>query len=318
MLAVILAAGRGKRLHPLTLIRSKPMLPILGKPMVERVLDGLIAQGLRKFLVVVRPQDAELQSHLQKVITPPLEVKLIPQEQPRGTAHALSLAAPYIQEDFLLSACDNLLPEPDLERLLRRWRDHPALDGLLSLFEVPEDQVSATGIVELDGLTITRILEKPSPKEAPTNIASVPVYCFRETLLSHLDDLPLSLRGEYELQAVIQRLIAHGKTVQGLFISRRLTVTTPDDLLAVNLQYLSRLPPPAVRVYSSYIGKNTSFIPPVYVEAGCTIGTDSVIGPQVFLEEGSHLEDGVTLGRSVVLRGARVRKGTTAHNRLFL
>jgi dTDP-glucose pyrophosphorylase len=177
--------------------------------------------------------------------------------------------------------------------------------------------VSASGIVELDGLTITRILEKPSPKEAPTNIASVPVYCFRDTLLSLLENLPLSPRGEYELQAVIQRLIDHGKTVQGMFISQRLTVTTPDDLLAVNLQYLYRLPSPAVQVHSSHIGRNTTFIPPVYVEAGCTIGADSVIGPQVFLEKGSHLEDGVTLRRSVVLQGARIPTGTIAHDRLF-
>ncbi|HIQ01495.1 MAG TPA: hypothetical protein EYH30_05130 [Anaerolineales bacterium] len=86
MLAVVLAAGRGKRLRPLTDARSKPMLPVAGKPMVERVMEQLAAEGVERFVVVVHPGDGPLLSLLRR---PPWRgrVRVILQEVRR--AHRL-------------------------------------------------------------------------------------------------------------------------------------------------------------------------------------------------------------------------------------
>ena len=65
MQAVILAAGKGSRLHPITLNRTKAMVPILGKPIVERVMETLVANGIRKFILVTSPEDQEVERYFR-------------------------------------------------------------------------------------------------------------------------------------------------------------------------------------------------------------------------------------------------------------
>ena len=79
--------------------------------------------------------------------------------------------------------------------------------------------VMETGIVELDGEWVVRIVEKPTPEEAPSNVSSLPMYCFGQTLLGYLPEIELSPRGEYELQDAIQMLIEREGRVRGVWES---------------------------------------------------------------------------------------------------
>ena len=109
MQGVILAAGRGKRLRPITLKRSKAMAPVLGKPIVERVMEDLAALGVDEFVVVASPDDQELAHHFEQASELQARVRIVHQPERLGMAHALNCAAPLIRGDFILSACDNLV-----------------------------------------------------------------------------------------------------------------------------------------------------------------------------------------------------------------
>ena len=137
MQAVILAAGKGTRLAPITDLRSKGMLPILGKPITERIIDTLVRSDLRDFTLVVSPEDREIREFFLKVSNSDLNIRFVDQVRRLGTADALRLAAPYITEDFVLSACDSLVPTGEMGNLIETWTKLPDTQGLLSLERIP-------------------------------------------------------------------------------------------------------------------------------------------------------------------------------------
>ncbi len=197
MKAVILAAGRGTRLQSLTLERSKAMMPIAGKPITARVMDILASCGIRDFVIVAHPDDRELLAYFDG------RAQFVFQAKRKGMADALSKAAALLEGDFILSACDNLVEAADAQRLVERFRaEKPS--ALLTLMKVKTEKISASGVVEMDGDRIRRIVEKPRPEEAPSDMASLPLYCFSPEILAFLPKVQPSKRGEYELQDAIQ------------------------------------------------------------------------------------------------------------------
>ena len=98
--SIILAAGKGTRLAPITNMRSKGMLPILGKPFLERIIRGMLSSGLRNFILVVNPEDHEIREYFQKEFSLDVQIQFIDQDRQLGTAHALRLAAPNITGVF--------------------------------------------------------------------------------------------------------------------------------------------------------------------------------------------------------------------------
>jgi bifunctional UDP-N-acetylglucosamine pyrophosphorylase/glucosamine-1-phosphate N-acetyltransferase len=310
--AVILAAGRGSRLGRLTSLRSKGMLPILGRPAIERVMEILAAGGVENFILVRGPTDDEMVAYVEGRSAFKENTRIVVQAASLGSAYALACAAPLIEGDFIVSACDNLVDPAAIRRLRDRWEaERP--EALLTLMEVPPQAMSSTGIVALDGPRVTRIVEKPALDQAPSNLASLPLYAFRPGLLELLPETPLSPRGEYELPAAIQLLIERGGLVEGLPVDSRLTLTTPADLLEINRTYLRAQVPhvkdrdgpnPGIAEIPGVI-----LISPCYIEPGAAVAPGCRIGPEAYLEAGCQVGLNASVRFSALLRGAVVPAG---------
>jgi len=170
---------------------------------------------------------------------------------------------------------------------------------------VEPERLGSVGIVEMDGPWISRIVEKPSPEKAPSNISSLPLYCFSPRILEYLPEVPPSPRGEYELQDAIQMIIERDGRVCGVTVESRLTLTSPADLLALNRHYLFNGDNnPQLAPYR--VGPNTQLVTPLRIENGTIIGQDCSIGPNVYIERDCHIGDGVTISNAVLLREAVV------------
>jgi NDP-sugar pyrophosphorylase family protein len=307
---VILAAGKGSRLQPITLKRSKAMLPILGKPIVERVMETFYANGVRDFILVVSQDDRNIVNYFNEESELEVNITFVVQEERLGMANALQRAASYIHQDFVLSACDNLAPAQHVAELMERQQKDGAIHATLSLMRIDPSSVSKTGIVEMVDGRVTHIVEKPRLEEAPSNIASLPLYVFTPRILDYLPQIPVSPRGEYELQDAIQMLIEADGGVQGVFVESRLTLTGPDDLLAINRHYLlSGYDRPQLAPFT--VGNNTHLITPLRIERGTIIGEECVIGPHVYIERDCHIGANVTIKDAVVLRESIIEAGTT-------
>ncbi len=307
MQAVILAAGKGSRLNPITLRRSKAMVPILGRPIVERVMETLAQNGIRQFIMVVSREDSEVGQYFREETTLDVDIEFVIQPERLGMANALQFAAPYIRGTFILSACDNLVPPEHVAALIETHRTRRA-NATLSLMKVDPALVHRTGIVELHNGDVCRIVEKPSPEAAPSDIASLPLYVFSPRLLDYLPEVKPSPRGEYELQDAIQMLIERDGGVTGLLTPSRLQLTNAADLLALNRHYLTtggdkpQLAPQSV-------GQHTHLITPLRIEEGTTIGPGCVIGPRVYIERNCRIGAGVLIKDAVILRDTVIEDG---------
>jgi bifunctional UDP-N-acetylglucosamine pyrophosphorylase/glucosamine-1-phosphate N-acetyltransferase len=230
-------------------------------------------------------------------------------------ANALECAAPLISDDFVLSACDSLISAEDVGRLLAVWQTLPRPNAVLTLMQIEPERWGSAGIVEMDGPWVTRIVEKPSPEEAPSNVSSLPLYCFSRRILDYLPEVRPSPRGEFELQDAIQMLIERDGHVRGVTVQRRLTLTNPADLLAINRHYLaSDQARPQVAPRS--VGRNTQLIAPLCIERGTVIGDDCLIGPNVYVERDCRIGNRVALRNAVVLRGSVVSDGEVFGDRI--
>jgi bifunctional UDP-N-acetylglucosamine pyrophosphorylase/glucosamine-1-phosphate N-acetyltransferase len=300
MQAVILAAGKGKRLRPVTDGRSKAMVPVLGRPLVERAIEPLVENGIREFVFVVSPNDREIFAHFKESTRLGVTARFVVQEQQLGTAHALGTAARLIGGPFAVWACDSLVDSDHVAALLASAEK---ADASLSLLDVEPELVSRSAAVELDGNDVRRIVEKPAPDESPSHTVSLPHYLFSPKVLDLLPAVRLSSRGEYELADAIQELIQRGARVLGVRASSRVQVSSPEDLLVLTRKLLE------AGKHFGQTHSRTNRIEPLYVEPGVTIPGDTEIGPEVYLEAGCQVGAGAVIRRSIVLRGGVVADG---------
>lgn len=307
MQGVILAAGKGSRLNPITLNRTKAMVPILGKPIVERVMETMVQNGIRQFVMVISREDGEVGSYFREQTHLDVEIEFVVQTERLGMANALSLAAPYIQDSFILSACDNLTPVEHIAALIQTHQEQQA-NATLSLMEIDAALVSRTGVVDLQNGYIRRIVEKPAPDEAPSNIASLPLYIFSPRVLELLPEVKLSPRGEYELQDAIQMLIDRAGQVKGVFTRSRLQLTNVKDLLALNRHYL-QTGGDTPQLAPQSVGKHTHLITPLRIEQETTIGPGCVIGPRVYIERNCRIGADALIKDAVILRNSVIEDG---------
>jgi NDP-sugar pyrophosphorylase family protein len=291
------------------------MLPVAGRPIVERVMHPLAAHDVREFIVVIHPDDEDIVRHFRGQAEIPGRVRFVHQPKRRGMADALLQARPFIQGSFLLSACDNLVSSDDIGRLLAAWEADPQPSAVLALLPVEPDRLGSVGIVEREGHWVTRIVEKPAPEEAPSDVSSLPLYVFSPLLLDYLDQVSLSPRGEYELQDAIQMLIERHGCVRGVTLQGRMTLTHPQDLLALNRQYLAQ-DSSLLRVEASS-GSAARFVPPAIVEEGVCVGAGCIIGPSVYAEAGCRIGAGAVVQDAVLLRDAIVPSGATVRGKVL-
>lgn len=315
MQAVILAAGKGTRLYPLTLFRSKAMLPVLGKPMIARVMDRIACMGVREFILVIHPNDNEVQKYFTEESSYAAKVRFVYQEEPLGMAHALACAAPLICSDFILSACDNLTSFSHMRALSQRWRDSPPAVAVLSVMMAKTDQLRDSGVVCIENGWVRKIVEKPPLENAPSNIISLPLYGLPHDILAYLDEVPLSPRGEYELQDAIQMLIERKGKVCPVFTRNRLTLTTPSDLLHINRKFMKgKKSLPDVSIFE--MGEGSRVIEPFYFEPPLRIGAYCTIGPYVYIEKGCIIQDRARIQEAVILRNTLIPEGAVIANQV--
>jgi dTDP-glucose pyrophosphorylase len=311
MQAVILAAGKGKRLHPLTLTRSKGLLPIAGKPMITRILEGLPPCGISEVILVASPEDNNLQEYYELNPVQDVSIQIVYQHQPQGMANALSCASPLLHEDFLLSACDNLIPHFYMREMCIFWRKERNFEALLALMRITHDQAASSSVVQLNGYLIERIIEKPLPHQIISLVSSIPFYIFTPRILDLLPNINLSSRGEYELQDAIQGLITIPSHVRGFMVPVRDNLTTVDDFLNMNLRYLEDEAPQYVHP-SNRIHPGIKLIPPYFIEHDVIIEDGASVGPCVYIGYGSRILARASIAKSVILDRAVVEPDTVA------
>jgi NDP-sugar pyrophosphorylase family protein len=227
--AVVMAAGEGKRLRPLTERFAKPVLPVGGRPVVVTLVHELRAAGLDRITVVTGHHAAQVELLLDG-----LGVELVRQPRPDGSADVvLRAAAAGARPPFLVTAADTVYAAGDVARLAAAYATG-RYDGALAVRRDPPPGPGRAAVAIEDGL-VRRVVDRD-----PANpLAAAPLWILGERLARHLEGLP---GPPYELAEALQRGIDAGLRVLGLEIGRTRDLTNPVDLVEHNFPYLEGLP----------------------------------------------------------------------------
>jgi dTDP-glucose pyrophosphorylase len=240
MKAVVLAAGKGTRLLPMTKYVAKALLPVRGKPVIEKAVENLMVLSLEEMIVIIGHMGEQVKDYLGDGSKYGIKITYRTQEMPEGMAKALQPALEGIDEDVIVSACDSIVPREHIREL---WRYHveEKCDATLSLKVLDRRAImeSSSVMLEENG-TISRVIEKPRAGEILSSVASSPLYVFSEAVKEYLPRVKKSERGEYEVQDAIQMMIDDGLMVKGIISDSWIHLSSIEDFLMLNFDYMKR------------------------------------------------------------------------------
>lgn len=222
MQALVLAAGAGTRLRPLTLDTPKAMIPINGKPMLHVILDQLKSVGVTETVIVVHYLKEKIQEYFGAGEKVGMKLTYVEQKEMRGSADAVRCGAQHItNERFLAIACDSLFPTNHLKALLAVPEQ-----GALTVCKVADAR--QYGVIAHDGTRVTRIVEKSA--SPPTNLANTSIYLFPKSIFEACATIPPHpVSKEYLLTDAIQYLIDRGTAFAFREVSDWLDIGTPEQ-----------------------------------------------------------------------------------------
>jgi len=285
MKAVLLAAGEGVRLKPITATRPKHLIKVGGKPILEHCLDALKECGVSETVIVTHYMGDAIRQYFGDGEKLGLKIEYVEQAEMLGTGNAVSSVEPYVDGDFVLVYGDLLFAPEAMETVLNSFEaEKPA--AVMAV--VPVEKPESYGIVELeDGKAVKRIIEKPASGEAPSNLANAGLYAFSKEIFDKIKQTKASVRGEWELTDALSLLIEDKKTVLAAEISKAdwIDIGRPWDLLEANSWALKRM---EHKVYGN-VENGAHLIGPVTVAETARIRSGAYVEGPTFIDEGSDV-----------------------------
>lgn len=299
MKGLILVAGKGTRLQPLTYSQPKTLLPVANKPVLAYCIQSLVEVGIGEIGIVLNPtQEKAIREAVGTGEDFGVQLTYLYQVEAKGIADALKPAEPFIGDHpFILLLGDNLIQESLLA--LKRSLEEGNADGAIMLAKVANP--SDYGIAQLEEGRVIEIEEKP--KEPKSNWAVIGAYAFTPAIFKAVKAILPSARGEYEITDAIQWLINQGYTIASVITRKHYSdVGNITRLLEANRWMLAELAKTGSLPQGKAVINNCTLIPPVIIGDGCEL-TDSTIGPYVSIANDAkvahcHIEN------SILLKGA--------------
>lgn len=289
MEAVVLAAGEGKRMRPLTHERPKVMLPVGGVPILERILLAAKAAGMTRAHLVVHYKAETVRAHFGDGGTIGLPLVYHEQGEPRGTGHALSVVEGLGPGPFLMLSGDTLVAPSDIRMLLEADVDDTT--SLVGCTQVEDP--TRYGALETDGDRLVAVHEKSATP--PSDLVNAGVYRFSPRILDALRTLRPSPRGELELTDAIAAEAAAGH-VRVVRLETWRDIGRPWDLLTANEAVMDQEASDRTRwtvegsveegVYLHgpvRVAKGAHIKSGTYIEGPVVIGPDARIGPCAYI-----------------------------------
>jgi NDP-sugar pyrophosphorylase family protein len=312
---VILAAGKGTRMLPLTERRPKPLVPVLDRPMLEHIVTGARDAGVDHFALIVGHLGDMIREYFGDGSRLGVRITYLVQEEMKGTGAAALLAEEFIGgEPFFMSWGDIIVPPRNYKKVISAFEPGKT-DAVLSLNWV-EDPYEGAAVYVQDGF-VERIEEKPPKGTATTHFNNAGLFVYTADILDRVKTLKPSKRGEIELPEAVQQMVQEGKRIRAVELEGYWSdVARPSAVLALNEMIMQDRYGDARGVYfapSAKISDDSIFRPPVYVGEGCEV-REAKLGPNVVLMDGCRVEPGAEIKDIAVFTGGQVSKGAKVHD----
>jgi len=315
MKAVILAAGEGIRLLPITATRPKHLIKVGGKPILEHCLEALKKAGITEALIVTHYLGKAIREYLGDGGEFGLKLDYVEQPSILGTGNAAGMAEAYVDGKFALIYGDLLFSEDALKHLIQTFETESP-DAAMAV--VPVDKPENYGIVELENAQkIKRIVEKPASGETQSNLANAGLYIFSAEIFKTIQSIKSSVRGEIELTDAISLMIKDKKTVYATEIPRNdwFDIGQPWDLLEANTWTLKRMEHkvlgtveegahllgPVTVAKTARVRSGAYIEGPSFIDEGADVGPNCYIRPCTSLGKNTRIGNACEIKNSIIM-----------------
>tara|TARA_B110000438_G_scaffold120679_1_gene117826 strand:+ start:17835 stop:19049 length:1215 start_codon:yes stop_codon:yes gene_type:complete len=310
--ALILAAGKGTRMWPLTENNPKPLLPIGGLPIIERQIYELKKVGVKNIHILIGYQMKDISDKLENGDKYNVNINYITQEEQKGTGHAVGMANGVINDRFYCINGDMVINAENLKNLNQDGKN-------LAMMVTEVEDCSNFGVVESQNNYLISIVEKGMKGKGTINAGS---YIFDKRIFEAIDGINKSIRGEYELTDALQSVAENIRTVNHNGFWK--DIGSPWDLITANENYMEDINEEIQGIIEEnvtikgklYLGKESIIKAGTYIEGPVWIGEDCVIGPNAYLRKGTTLCGSNKVGASSEVKNSILMKGAKAphHN----
>ncbi|MBC7084917.1 MAG: NTP transferase domain-containing protein [Methanomethylovorans sp.] len=316
MKAVILAAGEGLRCRPLTLTRSKVMLPVADRPILEHVIHALEQNNIKDILLIVGYEKERIMNYFKDGVDFGVNIRYVEQKTQLGTAHALEQAKSELigEKEFLALNGDNFIEPHVISDLIK------SKSGDVTILAVKTEHVSGYGVIRAEGNRVLEILEKPVSEIS--HLVNTGIYYLTSKIFDYIGQTPLSPMGEYAITDTLQKMIESGIEVSmATTRSWWLDAVYAWDLLRLNSVTLGKI---ERKILSNAIengafikgnvsiGKNTIIrsgcyiVGPVMIGENCDIGPNAVILPSTSIGNNVSVSSFTHIRNSIIMNDVRI------------
>ena len=307
MECVILAAGEGKRMRPLTAKRPKVMLPLANRPMMEHLVLAAREAGISEFVFVVGYGEREIRRYFADGSDWGIHIEYASQRHQNGTADAVKASQDLINGLFLVMNGDMVLKGEDIADLCRKTA--PCMST--STTDHPGD----FGVVMVENGMVTALEEKSAKPKS--NLINAGAYLFTPEIFEYIDNVRPSPRGELELTDALSVLIAE-KRLQSHTLNYWMDVGYPWDMLDANAILIETNPPEengrvedGVSLNGAItIGEGSVVKSGTYIEGPCVIGKNCRIGPHAYIRGATSIGDNCHIGHCSEIKNSIIMSET--------
>jgi UDP-N-acetylglucosamine diphosphorylase / glucose-1-phosphate thymidylyltransferase / UDP-N-acetylgalactosamine diphosphorylase / glucosamine-1-phosphate N-acetyltransferase / galactosamine-1-phosphate N-acetyltransferase len=320
MKAVILTAGEGTRMRPLTYKKPKTMLQVGGKPIIQYNIEALKRAGIKDILMVVGYKKSSIKAHFKNGIKHGVNITYINQKEQLGTAHAIGTLKEITNEPFIVLNGDIIINSLLIKDLIDKYGANKP-SSILTLTQV--ENPSQYGAVEVKGDRVQNIFEKPDFEEVTSNLINAGIYLFDIDIFDAINKTVKSVRGEYEITDSIKIQIKENKTVIGVKSEHKwIDIGRPWDLLNINQHFLSKTKneihgeiEEGVTIHGPlFLGHNSIIRSGTYIQGPVFVGKGCDIGPNSYLRKYTSIGDNVKVGNAVEIKNSIIMDKTNVNH----
>ncbi len=310
MKAVILAAGKGTRLRPLTDNIPKPMLMIAGRPLLEWTILRIKEAGIREILVVTNYLEDQIKDYFKDGSDHDVKISYKTQKETMGTSNAFLQAREFVENSqFMALYGDHYLAEGVLKRIKE---NHDESEVAVASLKV--DDPSQYGAFKLDGEYIKKVVEKPDKGKEPSKYANVGIYIFPPGIFDYIEKTKKSPRGEYEITDTMQLMIDDNILFKKHDIREEewMDIGLPWTLLEANERAMKEIDfkidgtvEDGAKLHGQvWVKKGAKIRSGSYIEGPVVIGEECDIGPNCYIRPGTCLGKKVRVGNGCEVKNS--------------
>lgn len=312
LMGVILAAGKGTRMRPFSERWPKPILPVLGKPLMAYQLEMMAGLGIRRVVVVIGHLGHEVVRALGDGSRWGVQIQYVEQEETLGIAHAVSRLETKVDRPFFLFLGDIFFATENLRSMVDRFTDGRGIGGVLACKREPDLEAIKRNFVVLTGADgfVHRVVEKP--RHPRTDLKGCGIYLFDLSFFDAVRRTPrTAMRNEYEITDSIQIFLDDGYKVEAAEVVKAdMNVSYPADLLHLNLLLLQQSGARNYQGQGVWLGKGATL-------DRCVVMDDAHVGTGAQLSEcvlfpGAQVADGRVRSRTIFTADSEIRCGGEA------